>query len=199
MLYFLLGVIVGWVVEWLLYQFWWKPSHPETGKSAGGDFSKERKKLTDKITDKDGEISHLKARISMLGKQGAKSKPTVAKAKPKPATKPATPKPAAKKPVSPKPAAKKPATPKPKAASNKPDDLRKVSGVGPKIAELLKADGIKTFANLAKADLAKIQSVLKDAGPRYALADASSWSEQAQLLDEGKLDALELLQASLKK
>ena len=188
MLYFLLGVIVGWVIEWLLYQFWWKPNHPKTGKSAGGDFSKERKKLTDKISDKDGEISHLKARIAMLGEQGKKSKPTVAKAKPKPTSKPAAPKPAAKKPASPKP-----------KASNKPDDLKKVSGVGPKIAELLKADGIGSFASLAKADLAKIQSVLKDAGPRYALADASSWPEQAQLLDEGKLDALELLQASLKK
>lgn len=180
--YFLVGVIVGWVIEWLLYQFWWKPGHPETSKSGGGDFSKERQKLTDIVTDKDAEISHLKARITMLGEQGKKSKPDVAKAKPKSTTKPASREPAPKK-----------------SASNKPDDLRKISGVGPKIAELLKADGINTFANLAKADLARIQSVLQDAGPRYALADASSWSEQAQLLDDGKLDALELLQASIKK
>ncbi|HID82659.1 MAG TPA: hypothetical protein EYH06_08135 [Chromatiales bacterium] len=193
--YFLLGVIVGWVIEWLLYQFWWKPNHPETGKLTGGDFSAERKKLTDKITDKDSEISHLKARIATLGEQANKSK--TAAVKPKPASKPAA-RPATKKPASPKPAAKKPASPKPKASS-KPDDLRKVSGIGPKIAELLKADGIDSFASLAKADLTRIQSILKDAGPRYALADASSWSEQAQLLDEGKLDALELLQASLKK
>lgn len=186
--YFLLGVIVGWVIEWLLYQFWWKPNHPEKGKTAVGDFSAERKNLTNKIAEKDGEISHLKARIAMLSEQEKKSKPVAEKARPKPASKPAAKKPAAKKAASTKP-----------RASNKPDDLRKVSGIGPKIAELLKADGIDTFAALAKADLTRIQSVLKDAGPRYALADASSWSEQAQLLDEGKLDALELLQASLKK
>lgn len=181
--YFLVGVVVGWVIEWLLYQFWWKPGHPQTSKSTGSDFSEERRKLTDKITDKDAEISHLKARIAMLEGQN-KQKPAATKAPAKPAAA--------------KPAAKKPASPKPKA-SNKPDDLKKVSGIGPKIADLLKADGIDTFAKLAKADLSKIQTVLKNAGPRYALADASSWPEQAQLLDEGKLDALELLQASLKK
>lgn len=196
--YFLLGVVVGWVIEWLLYQFWWKPKHPAASASHTADFSQERKKFTDKISDKDTEITHLKARIAILEDRGPASKavktPPPAKQKPAPAAKKPEPK---KTTAKPKAAAKTKAAAKPK--STKADDLKKVSGIGPKIAELLKADGVDTFAKLAKADLGKIQTVLKNAGPRYALADASSWPEQAQLLNDGKLDALELLQASLKK
>jgi len=190
--YFLLGVAVGWVIEWLLYQFWWKPKHPVSSASHSTDFSQERKKFTEKIGDKDAEITHLKARIAILEDRGPASKAVKpsAPAKEKPA-------PVAKKPEPKKAAAKPKTAAKPKSV--KADDLKKVSGIGPKIAELLKAEGVDSFAKLAKTDLEKIQTVLKNAGPRYALADASSWPEQAQLLDDGKLDALELLQASLKK
>jgi|GEM_PF-4973198 len=204
MKYFLLGVVVGWVIEWLLYQIWWKPGHHQKGSSGAGDFSQERKRLSNKIIEKDAEISHMKARIAMLEERGPRSRSVTPEkqttvAAPKVATpKAATPKTAAKKTETKKPAARKAVAAKPKA-SKKPDDLKKVSGVGPKIAGLLKDDGIDTFAKLGKTDSAKIQAILKKAGPRYALADVSSWSEQAQLLDEGKLDALELLQASLKK
>lgn len=211
---FLIGVIVGWVIEWLLYQFWWKPKQPATTASSATDFSQERTRLNDRISDKDAEISHLKARIAILEDRGPASKSVKpaapakkAEAAKKPAPKKTTAKP--KTVAKPKAAAKPNTATKPKAASKpkaaakpktaKTDDLKKVSGIGPKIAELLKADGIDSFAKLAKVDIAKIQGILKTAGPRYALADASSWSEQAQLLDEGKLDALEMLQASLKK
>ena len=144
--------------------------------------------MSDKIADKDTEIQHLKARIAALEAKGPIANPAAASPKTSAASKPAASKPAATKPAATK-----------KTASNKPDDLKKVSGIGPKIADLLKAEGIDTFAKLAKTDVKKIQEILEKAGPRYALADASSWPEQAQLLAEGKLDALELLQASLKK
>ena len=78
------------------------------------------------------------------------------------------------------------------------DDLRKIDGIGPKIAGLLKDDGIKTFAALAKADPARLKAILDAAGPRFRMHDPHSWPEQAALLAEGRLEELKALQASLK-
>ncbi len=86
-----------------------------------------------------------------------------------------------------------------RANSNTLDDLQKVSGIGPKIHELLEAEGIKSFETLAKTNVATLSSIMQKAGPRYALADVSSWPEQAKMLAKGDLEALKMLQQSLKK
>lgn len=78
------------------------------------------------------------------------------------------------------------------------DDLKKIEGVGPKIADLLKADGIQTFADLAKAKQPKLQAVLEAAGPRYKMHNPSTWPEQAKLAANGKWDELNKLQDELK-
>ncbi len=78
------------------------------------------------------------------------------------------------------------------------DDLTIVEGIGPKIAELLNAAGITTFAQLADADDATVQQVLTDAGPRFNVHDATTWNEQAALARDGKMDELKELQDRLK-
>lgn len=70
--------------------------------------------------------------------------------------------------------------------SNNPEDLKIVEGIGPKIEELLKNSGIKTWADLAAASLERIQAVLDTAGDRYRLADPQTWPKQAGLAAEGK-------------
>lgn len=79
----------------------------------------------------------------------------------------------------------------------KPDDLTKVEGIGPKIASLLKAAGINTFAELAKTDVSKVQSVLDAAGPRFKIAKPGTWPEQAALAAAGNWDGLKKLQDTL--
>lgn len=66
------------------------------------------------------------------------------------------------------------------------DDLEKISGIGPKIAALLASNGIGSFAALAEANSDTLKAVLTTAGPRYALADISSWSDQAKALQSAK-------------
>ena len=78
------------------------------------------------------------------------------------------------------------------------DDLTVVEGVGPKIAELLNAAGITTFAQLADADDATVQQVLTDAGSRFNVHDATTWNEQAALARDGKMDELKELKDRLK-
>ncbi|GJM33003.1 MAG: hypothetical protein DHS20C18_20040 [Saprospiraceae bacterium] len=85
-----------------------------------------------------------------------------------------------------------------KAAVVDQTDLKKIEGIGPKIAEMLNAKGIKTFADLAKAKNTDLQAILDAAGPRYKMHNPSTWSEQAKLAAKGNWDKLTKLQNELK-
>jgi len=77
-----------------------------------------------------------------------------------------------------------------------PDDLKRIEGIGPKIAKLLQDAGIKTFAQLAAADVERIREIL-EAAKLSQLADPTTWPKQAKLAAAGKWEALEKLQARL--
>ncbi len=77
------------------------------------------------------------------------------------------------------------------------DDLKKIEGVGPKIAQLLNAAGFVTFADLSKAKVKALKEVLTNAGPRYKMHNPSTWAKQAKLAANGKWDALKKLQDEL--
>ena len=76
--------------------------------------------------------------------------------------------------------------------------MRKIEGIGPKIAGLLKADGIITFADLAKAPIKQLQAILDNAGSRYRMHNPKTWSAQAELAANGKWDELKAWQGELK-
>lgn len=73
----------------------------------------------------------------------------------------------------------------------KVNDLKAIEGIGPKIASLLQDAGIKTWRDLSKTKVKKIQSILDNAGKRYALADPGTWPKQAELAADGKWSELE--------
>lgn len=90
---------------------------------------------------------------------------------------------------------------KPKAVKKKDetagDDLKKIEGIGPKIAELFNNAGIITFADLADTSVERLNEILEEAGPRYNIHNPKTWPEQAQLASEGKWDELAELQEKL--
>ena len=91
-------------------------------------------------------------------------------------------------------------TPAKKAAVKKVakgDDLKKIEGIGPKIAELLSAGGFDTFAKLSASKVEDLQAILADAGARYASHNPSTWAEQAEMAATGKWDELKELQDRL--
>lgn len=102
--------------------------------------------------------------------------------------------PAAK--AAPSPAAA-PAAPVEQATSGKADDLKKIEGIGPKIAEHLTNAGISSYADLAATDAAKIKEILAEAGPRYAAHDPTTWPQQAKMAANGEWDALNKWQDEL--
>ncbi|ARV12130.1 50S ribosomal protein L21 [Gilvibacter sp. SZ-19] len=141
---------------------------------------------------KNGHRQHLsEIVIESIVASGAKkaapkkeAKPAAKKEAPKAAAKPA-----AKK-EAPKAAAPKKAAPK-KAAK---DDLKKIEGIGPKIAETLAAAGIATFADLAKAKPAAISEIIAGVRGNHV---PDTWPQQAKLAADGKWDELKELQDKL--
>ncbi len=94
-----------------------------------------------------------------------------------------------------KPTKKEPSKSKEEA---KPDDFRKIQGIGPKIAEILANADISTFNDLSKAKPNQIKEILEAAGSRYKMFDPTTWPKQAKLAAKGKWDELKMLQAELK-
>jgi predicted flap endonuclease-1-like 5' DNA nuclease len=73
------------------------------------------------------------------------------------------------------------------------DDLTRIEGVGPKIAQLLNQAGISTYQQLANSDPTYLKGILAEAGARFSLADPFTWPEQASYLaagDEEKFKSL---------
>jgi predicted flap endonuclease-1-like 5' DNA nuclease len=77
------------------------------------------------------------------------------------------------------------------------DDLRAISGIGPAIERLCHGIGIRTWWDLATADVSVLKSMLADAGPRFGMHDPTSWPQQARLLAEGRWDEFRALEARL--
>lgn len=83
---------------------------------------------------------------------------------------------------------------KPKAApvkSSKPDDLKKVEGIGPKIAGTLNEAGINTFQELANTSAEKIAEIISGVRGNHI---TTTWPKQAQMAAEGKWDELKVWQ-----
>ena len=80
------------------------------------------------------------------------------------------------------------------AADAKPDDLKKIEGVGPKIAEALVNGGIKSFADLAGKTAEEVKAVLSAAGDQFNSHDPGTWPKQAKMAADGKWDELKAWQ-----
>ncbi len=91
--------------------------------------------------------------------------------------------------------------PKPKAPKPvivQPDNLKRIEGIGPKIAEVLKAAGVNTFVKIASMTAEDLKNVLLAAGDRFSFQDPTTWSAQADLAAKGEWDKLKKWQEELK-
>jgi len=76
-------------------------------------------------------------------------------------------------------------------------DLEAIEGIGPRIAELLRAQGIDSFQVLARTPVARLHAILDQAGPSFRMADPATWPEQSALAAFDQWAALRTLQDSL--
>lgn len=75
-------------------------------------------------------------------------------------------------------------------ARYKPNDLKIVEGIGPKIETLFKRAGIEDWEALAATSQERLKELLNEAGPRYRLADPETWPTQADMAAKGEWDKL---------
>jgi len=78
--------------------------------------------------------------------------------------------------------------------SEEADDLTKIEGIGPVVAEALTHAGIASFSDLASSKEDEIQEAIKDVRGGH---NSSTWAKQARLAREDKWDELSELQDSL--
>ena len=79
-------------------------------------------------------------------------------------------------------------------APAKADNLTKIEGIGPKIAETLAAAGVATYADLAGTDVEKIADIIKHVRGKHV---PDTWPKQAQMAADGKWDELKAWQDEL--
>ncbi len=79
----------------------------------------------------------------------------------------------------------------------KENDLKKIEGIGPKIEQLLKNAGIRTFSKLADTSISKLKEILNAAGSRFKMHQPDTWPSQGALAANGKWEALKDLQNKL--
>lgn len=86
-----------------------------------------------------------------------------------------------------------------KTTPAKKDNLTKIDGIGPKIAQLLADAGINNYKKLAKAKVTQLQQILESAGSRYTIHNPSDWPAQAKFAADGNWEDLKKFVAKLKK
>jgi len=74
------------------------------------------------------------------------------------------------------------------------DDLKKIEGIGPKIASTLTEAGIGTFAALSESTPEKISEIISEVRGNHV---TDTWPEQAKMAAEGKWDELKKWQDEL--
>jgi predicted flap endonuclease-1-like 5' DNA nuclease len=84
------------------------------------------------------------------------------------------------------------------AVSVKPDNLKRIEGIGPKLEEMLNENNIYTYRQLSDAAPAHLKAILDKGGEAYRIHDPGTWPEQAKLLSEGKIEEFEKLTLELK-
>jgi predicted flap endonuclease-1-like 5' DNA nuclease len=76
-------------------------------------------------------------------------------------------------------------------------DFTIIEGIGPAVTKLLHSVGVKSFQDLAAADLDMLKGLMK--ARRNNIADPTTWAQQAQMVIDNDREGLEQLQNELKR
>lgn len=190
---FILGVLSGWLLEWIFVRLF-VPNPNRKLETALQASRKEASALQQQNRELQAALTAAKAAPS------APSVEVVAPAAPETPETPAVaeesvdaPMPVAETVVEASTAAEPALT-----AEQSDDDLTRLTGIGPKLAEAMKAAGICTYAQLTTMSVEDVSQALAGSNIRYNKASAESWAEQATLAAAGDWKALKAHQAALK-
>ncbi len=84
-----------------------------------------------------------------------------------------------------------------KFAALKPGNLQIIEGVGPKMEEVLKENGVKTWSDLSGKSSEALRGILDNYGDKYKIIDVTTWQAQAKKAADGDFEDLVTMQMSL--
>jgi predicted flap endonuclease-1-like 5' DNA nuclease len=174
-----LGILLGWLLEWIFVRLF----VPNPGKKLKASLDASQKQVTALQQQIKSLQSELAASKATLAKQPESQQPIL---QPQPVAEAAS---AESAPVV--------ATVAESVGAGN-DDLTRLSGIGPKLAEAMTAAGINSYTQLTTMTTDELNERLASSGIRYAKVVAESWAGQAKLAAAGDWDGLKDYQASLK-
>ncbi len=77
------------------------------------------------------------------------------------------------------------------------NDLTKIEGISPAVAEVLNIAGIQSYTDLANLSPAALKEMMNEAGDDFSFRDTATWPQQASFAAEGKWDELKTWQDEL--
>lgn len=166
---FILGILAGWVMEWIFVRLF-VPNPKKKLETALQASRKENDNLQKQHRELQATLSATKAENTKLVTPPVAAEPEAVAAEP---TAPVT-----------------------DVLGN--DDLTKLSGIGPKLAEAMNAAGINRYSQLAELSVETVGERLASSGIRYSKASAESWAAQAALADKNDWTGLKTYQSALK-
>lgn len=185
---FILGILSGWLLEWIFVQLFVPNPH---------------KKLEKTLQASRQEVANLQQQNSALRAELTAAKTALSQAvvTPVPAPQPApavdlTPEPSQPLIAVAPAAATKDAVVE--ALEATVDDMTRLTGIGPKLAEAMNAAGITQYSQLAAMPLDTLNERLATSGIRYSKAVAETWAAQAKLAAAADWEGLKTYQAALK-
>lgn len=178
---FVLGILTGWLIEWLFYNFIWKKSRTTTKPEAKSIV--ETQVVTNEKTKKVEQVStEIKEDAKVAPKVDIKEESEVdikdeSEVESKVESKA-----------------------KQEEKSSDPDDFTKLVGIGPSMDKRLKQIKIKSFLQLSEISVDTLMEQLTATGARVNNKTLmKSWAKQAILANSGDFDALKIFQNTLKK
>lgn len=192
--WFIAGILLGWLLNYWLCKCSCKKSKESLNENTTPPIAKAADIPAATVEPVKPTAPEKKTEAAApVKKASAKPKPTVkpktTSTKPKPANAKAAPKAAMAVDL----AAAKAAGIKIKSA----DDLTVIEGIGPKINELFKNSGLKTFTDVSSASVKEMRAILDQGGARYRMANPGTWAKQAKLAANNKWAELKKLQDEL--
>jgi len=194
LLYILIGILVGWLIEWIIDWLYWRGQVFELRtrledcrrslleeQERAKQFQLKITKLEEESVKLHAQIRDLEVKLDKLSNERNAALQELQALKEQTAT------------SSPERSANAESEGKPED----PDDLKKIEGIGPKIENLLKQAGIKSFSALAQTPVEKLKEILRAAGSRFRLADPTTWPRQAQMAADERWDELKDYQDAL--
>lgn len=190
---FILGILTGWLLEWIFVQLFVPSSQKKLEKAL-------------QVSRQDAANLQKKNNELQAALTAAQAAVRQAVAAPAPAPQPVlaidvTPEDVTPESSKPLPTAASVALMKEAAVAAveaTADDMTRLTGIGPKLAEAMNAAGIKQYSQLAAMSLETLNERLAASGIRYSKAVAQTWAEQAKLAAAADWEGLKTYQTAMK-